>query len=104
MAGLGRLAGLRADRSAARLARIQSAIDGLEEKVEALRTGSPEAPVSVAEAMLRDKWDRWRSEQIRTLNHQIARIQMIAQPQRELQARDGARVRVLEELAKRTRR
>ena len=92
------LAGLRADRSASRLARIQAAIDGLERKAEGLRAATGEAPGSVAEAVMRDRWHRWRAEQLRLLNHQIARLQMVAQPQREAHARDAARRQVLARL------
>lgn len=108
LTGTERLAGLRADRSAARLAQIQAAIDVLETKASTLRDAATEAPASVAEAVMRDKWDRWRTEQLRVLNHQIARLQMVAQPQREAHARDNARRKVIEKLAadalRRTRR
>lgn len=100
LAQLAALAGLRADRSAARLARVQQAIDALEAKACMLRAPMAEAPGSVAEAVMRDRWDRWRAEQVRLLNHRIARLQAAAQPQREARARDEARRRVVESLAK----
>lgn len=101
---LGALAGLRADRSAARLARVQAAIDTIEGKAAALRNPQVEAPGSIAEAMMRDRWDRWRGEQLRLLNQQIARLHAMAQPQREANARDQARRRVLEKLMMGARR
>lgn len=101
---LGLLAGLRADRSAARLARVQAAIDGLERKAGALREAPSPAPNSVAEAVMQDKWRRWRSEQLHVLTHQISRLQAIAQPQRETHGRDAARRKVLERLAAKDRR
>lgn len=94
------LAGLRADRSGARLARVQTAIDALERKAAALRHPQVGAPASVADAVMRDRWDRWRSEQLRQIGHQLARLHAAAQPQREAHARDRARRSVLERLTK----
>lgn len=89
------LADLRADRSAARLAKIQGLIDALEAKATALRDARPEQPASIAEAVMRDRWNRWRAQQVTMFNTQIARLQVVAQPQRELHARDRARTMVL---------
>lgn len=98
LSDLARLAGMQADRSAARLAKVQGLIDDLERQAEALRGAAPAAPESVAEAVMRDKWQRWREQQLAMFNHQIARLQVVAQPQREVHARDTARKAVLEKL------
>lgn len=103
LAQLARLAELRADRSAARLAKIQGLIDTLEAKAAALRDARSEAPASIAEAVMRDRWNRWRVQQTTMLNTQIARLQVVAQPQRELHARDRARTLVLEKVRERER-
>ena len=95
LARLAQLADLRADRSAARLAKIQGLIDTLESKAAALREARPEQPESIAEAVMRDRWNRWRAQQVGVLNTQIARLQVVAQPQREVHARDRARTMVL---------
>ena len=104
IAELEALAGLRADRSAARLARFQTAIATLEGRAAALRDQRAEAPVGIAEAVMRDRWDRWRGEQVRSLGQQLARLQAVAQPQREAHTRDRARRLVLEKLARGQRR
>ncbi|WP_281824929.1 hypothetical protein [Jannaschia rubra] len=101
---LGQLAGLRADRSAARLAKVQVLIDRLQGKLDALRDAAPGTPGSIAEAVMRDRWHRWRAGQIAELNLQIARLEGIAQPHREAHARDAARQAVLERLKKKARR
>ncbi|MCK0168256.1 hypothetical protein MWU52_11885 [Jannaschia sp. S6380] len=95
------LATLRKDRSAARLAKYQGLIDGLEEKVRALRDARPPAPESVAEAAARDRWSRWRGQQLMVLNQQIAQLNALAQPHREAHARDHAREIVVDTLRKR---
>lgn len=100
---LAKLAELRADRSAARLAKIQGLIDTLEAKATALREARPEAPGSIPEAVMRDRWNRWRAQQVAMLNTQIARLQVVAQPQRELHARDRARTMVLEKVREEVR-
>lgn len=100
---LRKLAELRADRSAARLAKIQGLIDTLEGKATALRDARPDAPASIPEAAMRDRWNRWRAQQVGVLNTQIARLQVVAQPQRELHARDRARTMVLEKVRDRLR-
>lgn len=101
---LAALAGLRADRSTARLSRLQVAIDALEAKAKALHRPLAEPPGSIADAMMHDRWDRWRSQQIRLINDRILRLQTMAQPLREARARDQARASVLEALRKRPRR
>ncbi len=100
LAVLCQLAGLTAEKSAARLARIQSLIDALEGKAADLRRAAPAAPVSITEAVMRDRWHRWRTQQITLLNMQVARLQAVAQPQREVHARNTARNAVLEKLSK----
>lgn len=104
LAQLTALAEIRADRSASRLVRLQTAIDALEAKAASLRNPCEEAPGSIADAVMHDRWNRWRSEQIRLLNARILRLQVVAQPLREAQARDTARAKVLEKLAKPARR
>ena len=100
MAQLAALAGLRAERSATRLARVQRAIDALEARADALRRPMAEPPGSVADAVMRDRWDRWRGEQLRLLGTRIARLHAAAQPEREARARDEARRRVVEAIAR----
>ena len=94
LAVLCQLAGLTAEKSAARLARIQSLIDTLEGKAADLRRAA------ITEAVMRDRWHRWRTQQITLLNMQVARLQAVAQPQREVHARNTARNAVLEKLSK----
>ncbi|WP_299818244.1 hypothetical protein [uncultured Jannaschia sp.] len=98
LARLRRLADLRTDRSAARLARIQGLIDELEGRAGALRDARPEPPASIGEAQMQDRWNRWRREQVTMLNTQVARLNAVAQPQRETLARDRARAAVLGKL------
>lgn len=104
LAQLGALAALRTDRASARLVRLQGAIDGIESKAAALRDVRPEPPGSVSDAVMRDRWHRWRTEQLRFLGQQAARLHAAAQPLREAQARDRARQRIIERLADRSRR
>lgn len=95
---LRRIADLRTDRSAARLARIQGLIDELEGRADALRDARPEPPASIGEAQMQDRWNRWRRQQVTMLNAQVARLNAVAQPQRETLARDRARAMVLGKL------
>ena len=104
LADLEALARLRADRSAGQLEKFASAIDRLERKVQTLRETVPDAPEDVAEGIMRDRWHRWRRQQISTLNLQLARLQAAAQPLREAHARDLARKTVLEKLVSERRR
>jgi len=95
------LASLREDRSAARLAKVQSLIDRLQAKAEDLRSKRLMAPDDVAQAIVQDRWDRWRANELAELSTQIARLYAVAQPERERHARDVARRAVLEKLSKR---
>ncbi len=97
---LRQLAALRAQRSGAQLARIQRAINIAEDRAEALRTNPDSAPGSVSEAVFRDRWNRWRKQELQVLNGKIALMQSAAQPQREAHARDRARESVIDELSK----
>ena len=101
---LAALATLRADRASSRLGRLQAAIDGLAAKAEALRAPMAEPPGSISEAVMRDRWDRWRSEQLRLANERILRLEAAAQPLRELRARDQARAEVLARLTRKAGR
>ncbi|SDY44509.1 hypothetical protein SAMN05444004_101459 [Jannaschia faecimaris] len=95
---LRQLSRLRADRAAARLARIQGLLNTLEDKATALRE-EPDTPfTSVAESVVRDRWNRWRAVNLMQINTQVARLNIAAQPQREAQARDIARAAVLTKL------
>lgn len=98
LALLRRLAALRADRAAARLARVQGLIDTLETRAAALRSAPVEPRTSISEAQVRDRWDRWRAQNLTVLNMQIARLNAAAQPQREALARETARGQVLGKL------
>ena len=54
---LQRLAGLRADRAAARLARVQGLIDTLEERAAKLRDAPAADMSNIANAMAQDRWE-----------------------------------------------
>lgn len=91
------LADLRAQRSAQVLARAQAAITDLEQRAEALRT--PLAPAEDIEGEIaRDQHDRWRTDQLRHLNLEIAGRRAHAEPLRKAYGRDHARAEVLERL------
>lgn len=93
------LAKLRADRAAARLARVQGLIDTLEERASALRDAPDANFQDLSSATVQDRWDRWRAINLAQLNTQIARLNVAAQPQRETHARETARVGVLGKIA-----
>lgn len=98
LALLHRLAALRADRSAARLARAQAAIDTLEVRAASLR--EPLAPEPDPRlAAIGDVHERWRRGQLVALNREIAGRRAHAEPLREAQARDRAREMVLARLS-----
>lgn len=98
LALLRQLASLRADRAAARLARVQGLIDTLETRADALRSAPSEPGGAISEAQIRDRWDRWRTQNLTVLNGQIARLNGAAQPQREALAKETARGQVLRKL------
>ena len=97
---LQRLSALRADRTAARLARVQSLINTLEDQAATLRKVPPIQPSSAQDAVIHDRWARKRAQSLAVLNTQIARLHGAAQPQREAFAREAARTAVLEKLRK----
>ncbi|SFJ42427.1 hypothetical protein SAMN04488095_2824 [Jannaschia pohangensis] len=97
---LEQLATLRRDRSAVRLAKIQSLIDRLQTKADDLRGKELAASADIAQAIVQDRWDRWRAGQLAELSTQIARLQAVAQPERERHARDQARRAILEKLSR----
>lgn len=99
LALLGQLAKLRADRAAARLARVQGLIETLDSRADALRAAPSEPRLSISEAQVRDRWDRWRAQNLEVLNVQVARLNAAAQPQRETLAKETARQQVLTKLA-----
>ena len=102
LALLAKLAALKADRAAARLARVQALIDEMERRAAALRD-VPDAPfVSLSESIMRDKWDRWRTQNLAKINTQVARLNVVAQPEREAHARETARAAVLAKLRKKS--
>ena len=96
---LQQLARLRADRAAARLARVQGLIDTLETRATALRDVPAADYNDLSEAVVRDRWDRWRAQNLAQLNTQIARLNIAAQPQREAQARETARLGVIKKIS-----
>lgn len=96
---LQQLARLRADRAAARLARVQGLIDTLEARATALRDAPNADFGDLPGAVVQDRWDRWRALNLAQLNTQVARLNMAAQPQREIHARETARVGVLGKIA-----
>ncbi|CTQ49095.1 hypothetical protein JDO7802_01105 [Jannaschia donghaensis] len=101
LALLGRLARLRADRASGRLAKVQVLIDEMERRADAMRD-VPDAPFdSMAESVMRDRWERWRGQNLARINLHVARLNTVAQPQREAQARETARAAILEKLQKR---
>lgn len=100
---LGILASLRENQSAVRLAKVQSLIDRLQSKAEDLRSRHLTTPENVSQAVVQDRWDRWRAAQLAELSTQIARLHAVAQPERERHARNVARRAVLEKLSKKRR-
>ncbi|MEM7641910.1 MAG: hypothetical protein AAF366_05225 [Pseudomonadota bacterium] len=99
-AGLDRLqalADLRAQRSGQVLARAQTAIADLEARADGLR--APLAPAQDIESEIaRDRHGRWRTNQLRRLNLEIAGRRAHAEPLRKAHGRDRARAEVLERL------
>ncbi|MEM7709856.1 MAG: hypothetical protein AAF264_03725 [Pseudomonadota bacterium] len=91
------LADLRADRSGQVLARAQAAIAALEARADALRAPL-EASDDMAAQIARDHHSRWRSDQLRQLNVEIAGRRAHAEPLRKMHGRDRARAEVLERL------
>lgn len=98
LAELHRLADLRAERSAARLMRAQTAIDALETRADGLRTPLERDDSDPRMAVVADRHERWRRDQLIALNGEIALRRAHAEPLRQAQARDRARALVLEKL------
>ena len=97
------LAQIREQKSGAKLARLQTLIDQLEGKATALRTATPNANGDIGAAIMQDRWHRWRNQQIAVLNTQVARLQAVAQPERERHARNVAKRNVIETLRARSK-
>ncbi|MEM8849474.1 MAG: hypothetical protein AAGE03_05495 [Pseudomonadota bacterium] len=91
------LADLRAQRSGQVLARARAAIADLEARAEGLR--APLAPAAnISGEIARDRHGRWRTDQLRQLNLEIAGRRAHAEPLRKAHGRDRARAEVLERL------
>lgn len=103
-AALTELAGLRRMKTAARLSGMQAQIDALERRRRALAQVATAPPASIDEAIMQDRWHRWRQQELARLAIEIARLQARAQPLREDHARNVARVGVAERLPIRQRR
>ncbi|WP_298437078.1 hypothetical protein [uncultured Jannaschia sp.] len=104
LAALTELARLRRTKTAARLAGIQAQINVLEDRRGALARVATAPPDSIDEAIMQDRWHRWRQQELARLMTEIARLQARAQPFREDHAKNVARVGVAERLPIRPRR
>ncbi|MEM7487484.1 MAG: hypothetical protein AAF390_00005, partial [Pseudomonadota bacterium] len=88
LARLRALADLRAQKSGQALMRAQTAIAELEGRADALRTPIEAGAGDIALEIARDRHARWRSEQLRTLNLEIAGRRAHAEPLRLAHGRD----------------
>ncbi|WP_055664663.1 hypothetical protein [Jannaschia seosinensis] len=95
---LSELVALKEQKTGHRLARIQALIDQLEGKAQVLRDTPGNAEDDFGAAILHDRWQRWRGQQLAVLNEQLARLHAAAQPERERHAHNVARRNVVEKL------
>lgn len=97
---LSQLAALRAERSAALLARKLAVLSELQRRDQALRQPSPLESDDLAHRIVADRHDIWRQGELAKLSVLLARAEAEAQPFRERHARDVARREVIGRLHK----
>lgn len=98
---LGQLAALRAQRSAAALARRMTILTELEARDAALRNATPQDTADLTHLIARDRHDTWRGQQLAKLSLDLARANAQVQPYREAHSRDLAREQVIARLRSR---